>query len=68
MTARVKLLFIGAPGSGMMLRVQMIGKWFVGETGKQVRIGDNLEVADQKCDMSMRWKFYMWNEIGMVKK
>ena len=46
MTARVRRLIIGALGGGVMLREQMIGKWSVGETGKQVRIGDNVEAAD----------------------
>ena len=29
-----------------MLREQMIGTWYVGKTGKQVRISENVEVAE----------------------
>ncbi len=32
----MRRLIIGALGVGVMLREQMIGKWSVGETGKQV--------------------------------
>ena len=39
------VFFKGAPGGGFMLREQMIGKWYVEETGKEVRFGDNVEVA-----------------------
>ena len=76
-TARVRRLVTCAPGVRLMLREQMIGKWYVGETGKQVRIADNVEVADVNHVMtrsrvsvsrSMCRKFYILNKIGMVEK
>ncbi len=43
---RVKYLVIGKVRSGLMCSDERIGKWPEGEIGKNVRVGDKVELAD----------------------
>jgi len=44
--ARVRCLVIGAVKELVIFNEHMIGKWFVGEIGKDVTVGDKEELAD----------------------
>jgi len=44
--AQVRRLVIGAVGELVIFNEHMIGKWFEGEIGKEVMVGDKVELAE----------------------